>query len=131
MQQTTQKVLNFALIFALALLTAYFTLENTASTTINIVPGVASSLPIAALVIISSGLGACGAWFFAFWSDRQKGNEIKKLEEAKNKELQETRNRMQELEIAFNNLKAKQNNIASVRNLSGEKSSDEQEKEVA
>ncbi len=103
MTQNNLKAVNFALMFFLALLTAYFTLENTASTTVNIIPGVSGSLPIAALVIISSGIGACGAWFFASWTDRLRGNEIQ--------ELADTKNRMKDLEIDLNRIKAKQNNI--------------------
>ncbi|WP_269623077.1 LapA family protein [Prochlorococcus marinus] len=125
MQQTNLKAVNFALMFALALLTAYFTLENTASTTINIIPGVSGSLPIAALVIISSGVGACGAWLFASWTDKLRGNEIK--------ELQETKSRMKDLEIDLNRLKTKQNNILpfmSMSNFSSEKEST-LDKEVA
>ena len=108
--------------FALALITAYFTLENTASTTVNIVPGVSGSLPIAALVIISSGIGACGAWLFASWTDKLRGDEIK--------ELQDTKNRMKDLEVDLTRLKTKQNNILPFMNFSTEKDL-EDEKEVA
>ncbi len=109
------KAINFALMFGLALLTAYFTLQNTASTTVNILPGVSGSLPIAALVIISSGLGACGAWLFASWSDKLRGNEIK--------ELEDTKTRIKELEVDLNRLQTKQSNIFPFANFSNEKSS--------
>ena len=115
MQQINFKAVNFALMFGLALLTAYFTLENTASTTVNIFPGVSGSLPIAALVIISSGIGACGAWLFASWTDKLRGDEIK--------ELEETKNRMKKLEIDLNRLKTKQNNIFPFTTFSSEKDS--------
>jgi len=123
MQQTTLRVLNFALIFALALLTTYFTLENTASTSINFVPGVSASLPIAALVILSAGLGACGAWIFTSWSD--------KLRRAEVTELKETKNRMKELEVEISQLKLKQNKVVSVNNLSQEQNPSEVKEEVA
>ena len=116
MQQTNFKALNFALMFALALLTAYFTLENTGSTTVNILPGVSGSLPIASLVIISSGIGACGAWLFANWTDKLRGDEIK--------ELEETKTRMKDLETDLNRLKTKQNNILPFMGFSGDKESD-------
>ena len=109
------KAINFALMFGLALLTAYFTLQNTSSTTVNILPGVSGSLPIAALVIISSGLGACGAWLFASWSDKLRGNEIK--------ELEDTKTRIKELEVDLNRLQTKQSNIFPFANFSNEKSS--------
>ena len=115
MQQTTLRVFNFALIFALALLTTYFTLENTALATINIIPGVEGSLPVATLVIISIGIGACGTWLFATWSDKLRGEEIK--------ELEETRNRMQELQNDFNRLKATQNNLLPVMTMTEVKES--------
>ncbi len=114
MHQMNFKAINFALMFGLALLTAYFTLENTASTTVNILPGVSGSLPIAALVIISSGLGACGAWLFASWSDKLRGNEIK--------ELEETKTRIKELEVDLNKFKTKQSNIFPFSSFSNDKS---------
>ncbi len=113
MQQSNFKAINFALMFSLALLTAYFTLENTAFTTVNIVPGVSGSLPIAALVIISSGVGACGAWFFASWSDKIRGDEIQ--------ELELTKTRIKELEFDLNKLKTKQNNILPFMSFSPDK----------
>ena len=73
-------------------------------------------MPIAALVIISSGLGACGAWFFASWSDKLRGNEIK--------ELEDTKTRMKELEIDLNRLKTKQSNIFPFASFSSDKNSD-------
>ncbi len=115
MQQTNLRAFNFALMFCLALITAYFTLENTASTTINLLPGVSRSLPIAALVIISSGIGACGAWFFASWTDKLRGDEII--------ELEFTKNRIKELEMDLNKLRNKQNNILPFMSFSGDKES--------
>ncbi|KGG16154.1 hypothetical protein EV06_0864 [Prochlorococcus sp. MIT 0602] len=99
--------------FGLSLLTAYFTLQNTASTTVNLLPGVSGSLPIAALVIISSGIGACGAWFFASWTDKLRGDEIK--------ELQNTKSRIKELEVDLIRLKTKQNNIFPFTSFSSDK----------
>ncbi len=113
MQQTNLRAFNFALMFCLALITAYFTLENTASTTINILPGVSRSLPIAALVIISSGVGACGAWLFASWTDKMRGDEII--------ELEVTKNRLKELENDLNRLRNKQSNILPFMSFSAEK----------
>ena len=115
MQQTNLRAFNFALMFCLALITAYFTLENTASTTINLLPGVSRSLPIAALVIISSGIGACGAWFFSSWTDKLRGEEIM--------ELEITKNRIKELENDLNRLRTKQNNILPFISFAGDKES--------
>ena len=122
MQQTNLRAFNFALMFCLALLTAYFTLENTSSTTVNLLPGVSRSLPIAALVIISSGIGACGAWLFARWTDKLRGDEIM--------ELEVTKTRVRELENDLNRVRNKQNNILPFMSFAGEKDS-AQDQEVA
>ncbi len=122
MNQINLKAVNFALMFSLALVTAYFTLENTASTTVNLLPGISRSLPIAALVIISSGIGACGAWFFASWTEKIRGDEIM--------ELEFTKNRIQELENDLNRLRTKQNNILPFMSFAGDKDS-YQEQEIA
>ena len=103
MQQINLKAVNFGLMFVLALGTVYFTLENTSAATVYIAPGVSTSLPLAALLLIAAGIGACGAWLFAGWSDKLRGDEIIELEQAKN--------RIKELEIDFNRLKTKQNNL--------------------
>ncbi len=113
MQQINLKAVNFALMFSLALLTAYFTLENTVNTKVNLLPGVSTSLPTAALVIISSGIGACGAWFFASWSNKLREQEIK--------ELENTKNRIKDLEIDLSRMKNKQNNIIPFISFSGDK----------
>ncbi len=113
MQQINLKAVNFALMFSLALLTAYFTLENTVNTKVNILPGVSTSLPTAALVIISSGIGACGAWFFASWSNKLREQEII--------ELEITKNRMKDLENDLSRLKTKKNNIFPFTTFSAEK----------
>ncbi len=118
MNQTTIRVFNFSLIFTLALLTTYFTLENTASATINLIPGLSGSLPVAALVIISIGIGACGSWLFSSWSDKLRGDEIK--------ELEDTKNRIKELESDLNRFKAKENNITSVTSLSNQEEAREE-----
>ncbi len=54
------KQVNFAVMLGLALLTVYFTLENTSATTVNIVPGVSTSLPLPALLLVAAGIGALG-----------------------------------------------------------------------
>jgi len=60
--------INFGLIFAFGLAMVFFTLENTAATTVHILPGLHYTLPLAALLLLSSGIGAVAAWFFATWS---------------------------------------------------------------
>ena len=60
--------INFGLIFAFGLAMVFFTLENTSATTVHILPGLQYTLPLAALLLVSSGVGAAAAWFFAAWS---------------------------------------------------------------
>ena len=60
--------LNFLLIFSFGLATVMFTLENTAATTVKFLPGVSTTLPLAALLLLVGGLGATAAWVFAVWS---------------------------------------------------------------
>ncbi len=122
MQKINLKAVNFALMFVLAMSMVYFTLENTSPATVNVVPGVSASLPLAALLLIASGIGACGAWVFAGWSDKLRDSEIRELEEAKQ--------RMKELEFDFNRLKTKQNNLLPFMSFSSEKEL-ETDKEVA
>ena len=85
------KQINFAVIFFLALLTVYFTLENTAATTVNIFPNISASLPLAALLLISSGIGALGAWLFAGWNGMLRDVDARELETSKKriKELED------------------------------------------
>lgn len=60
--------LNFLLIFSFGLATVMFTLENTAATTVHFLPGISSTLPLAALLLVAGGIGATAAWIFAVWS---------------------------------------------------------------
>ena len=60
--------LNFLLIFSFGLAMVMFTLENTAPTTVHFLPGLATTLPLAALLLVVGGLGATAAWIYAVWS---------------------------------------------------------------
>lgn len=62
------KQLNFLLIFSFGLAMVMFTLENTATTTVHFLPGLKASMPLAALLLVVSGLGATAAWVFAVWT---------------------------------------------------------------
>ena len=77
--------INFALIFGFALLTVCFTLENTDSITVNILPGLSTSLPLAVLLLVAGGLGALGAWSYARWNlflnNVDEQSKIQQLEE--------------------------------------------------
>ncbi len=97
MEQLNLKVFNFVLLFTLALGTTYFALQNTASTTITLLPGASGSVPTAVLVIISAGVGSFGAWFFSSWNEKLRVDEIKELKKTKS-ELEETKDRLKLLE---------------------------------
>jgi len=60
--------LNFLLIFSFGLAMVMFTLENTAPTTVHFLPGMSTTLPLAALLLVVGGIGATAAWIFAVWS---------------------------------------------------------------
>ena len=86
--------LNFLLIFSFGLATVMFTLENTAATTVKFLPGVSTTLPLAALLLLVGGLGATAAWVFAVWS-----GVVKKVETLSNPgEVAAQQVRIQELE---------------------------------
>ncbi len=92
--------INFAVLFALCLLTVFFTLENTTSTTVNIIPGSSASLPLAALLLISAGLGAFAAWLFAEWTGIIRSSHTR--------ELMDIKKRLEEMELDLNRYKTKQ-----------------------
>jgi hypothetical protein len=62
------KQLNFVLIFSFGLAMVMFTLENTSPTTVTFLPGLTTTLPLAALLLLVGGIGATAAWVFAVWT---------------------------------------------------------------
>jgi len=88
------KQLNFLLIFSFGLATVMFTLENTAPTTVHFLPGVAATLPLAALLLVVGGVGATAAWVFAVWT-----GVVRKVETLQSQgEMEAQQVRIQELE---------------------------------
>ena len=85
---------NFSLIFIFGLGTVFFTLENTSPTTVNLLPGLQFTQPLAALLLVSAGIGAVAAWLFASWSGML--NTVERLGKASEFEAQQVR--IQELE---------------------------------
>ena len=90
--------INFGLIFAFGLITVFFTLENTAPTTVHVLPGVEYTLPLAGLLLLVAGFGAVSAWFFAAWTGML--NNVEQLTKANEFEAQQVR--IQELETDLN-----------------------------
>ena len=88
------KQLNFLLIFSFGLAMVMFTLENTTATTVHFLPGLSSTLPLAALLLVAGGVGATAAWIFAVWT-----GVVRKVEALQNQgELEAQQVRIQELE---------------------------------
>ena len=86
--------LNFLLIFSFGLAAVTFTLENTAPTTVHFLPGMATTRPLAVLLLLVGGIGATAAWIFAVWS-----GVVKKVETQLDSGEQEAQQvRIQELE---------------------------------
>jgi len=86
--------INFSLIFIFGLGTVFFTLENTNPTTVNVLPWMHFTLPLAALLLLSGGIGAIAAWLFASWSGML--NTVERL--GKSTEFEAQQVRIQELE---------------------------------
>ena len=86
--------INFGLIFAFGLLMVFFTLENTAATTVHLLPGVQQTMPLAGLLLLVAGIGAVSAWFFAAWTGMLTN--VDQLSKASDLEAQQVR--IQELE---------------------------------
>ena len=88
----------FGLIFGFGLITVFFTLENTAATTVHVLPGMDYTLPLAGLLLLVAGLGAVSAWFFAAWTGIL--NNVERITQASEFEAQQVR--IQELETDLN-----------------------------
>ena len=90
--------INFGLIFGFGLAMVFFTLENTNATTVHLLPGLQYTLPLAALLLVASGIGAVSAWFFAAWSGML--NTVEAV--GRDEEVQAQQVRIQELETDLN-----------------------------
>ena len=94
--------INFSLIFFFGLSTVFFTLENTEATTVRVLPGMEYTFPLAALLLLASGVGAAAAWLFATWSGML--NNVERFSKASEFEAQQVR--IQELEVDLNRYRA-------------------------
>ena len=90
--------INFGLIFGFGLITVFFTLENTAPTTVHVLPGMNYTLPLAGLLLLVAGVGAVSAWFFAAWTVML--NNVERITQVSEFEAQQVR--IQELETDLN-----------------------------
>ena len=90
--------INFGLIFGFGLITVFFTLENTAPTSVHVLPRMNYTLPLAGLLLLVAGVGAVSAWFFAAWTGML--NNVERITQASEFEAQQVR--IQELETDLN-----------------------------
>jgi len=94
--------LNFLLIFSFGLAMVMFTLENTTATTVHFLPGVSTTLPLAAMLLVVGGIGATAAWIFAVWS-----GVVKKVETIQDQgEVEAKEVRIRELETDLERYRA-------------------------
>ena len=89
--------LNFLLIFSFGLAMVTFTLENTAPTTIRFLPGVSTTLPLAVVLLVVSGIGATAAWIYAVWSGVVR--KVERIQEQTELEAREVRIRELENDV--------------------------------
>ena len=94
--------LNFLLIFSFGLATVMFTLENTIATTVRFLPGISTTLPLAALLLLAGGIGATAAWIYAVWSGVVK--KVEALQDQGEWDAQQVR--IQELETDLQRYRA-------------------------
>ena len=98
----TMRQINFTLIFVFGLSMVFFTLENTAATTVHVLPGLKYTTPLAALLLLSAGIGATSAWLFAAWSGML--NSVDRFNQSSDFDAQQVR--IQELETDLNRYRA-------------------------
>ncbi|MGQ9866814.1 MAG: lipopolysaccharide assembly protein LapA domain-containing protein [Pseudanabaenaceae cyanobacterium] len=82
------KQIDFLLMFALVFALAFFALENPEPATMQLLPNLKVSAPLALEAIAAMGVGAVLAWLFAvwtriqnFWMMRHKDRQIQKLQQ--------------------------------------------------
>lgn len=66
------KQVNFVIIFIFCLALALFTIENSESATIHILPNLVFKAPMAVELLFAIGLGAVFAWLFSLWTQLQR-----------------------------------------------------------
>lgn len=86
--------LNFLLFFALCLALALFSIENTQTVAINIIPNVQVEAPLSIELLLAVGTGALLAWMFSVWDQLQRQIESWKAQ----RELKQQSKKIAELE---------------------------------
>lgn len=105
--------LNFLLFFALCLALALFSIENTQTAAINIIPNVQVEAPLSIELLLAVGTGAMLAWMFSLWDQLQRQIESWKAQ----RELKQQSKKIEELEKTLSELqeeREKQDSLLSV-----------------
>ena len=89
------KQINFLVFFVFTMVLVLFSLENTGSAVIQVIPGVALEAPLSVELIVAMGLGAILAWLFSVWTGVQ--NLVVELR--KNKQIQNLQRKVSEMSI--------------------------------
>ena len=94
--------LNFLLFFALCLGMALFSIENTQTVAINLIPGTQIEAPLSIELLIAVGTGAMLAWIFSLWDQLQRQLESWKAQ----RELKQQSRKIEELEQTLADLQS-------------------------
>jgi lipopolysaccharide assembly protein A len=89
------KQINFLVLFLFTMALVLFALENTATATIQIIPGTVFEAPLCVELIAAMGIGAAIAWLFSIWTGMQ--NAFSTL--GKNKQIQNLKRQVTELSV--------------------------------
>ncbi|AFY37588.1 hypothetical protein Lepto7376_1232 [[Leptolyngbya] sp. PCC 7376] len=93
--------LNFLLFFALCLGLALFSIENTQTAAINLIPGMQIEAPLSIELLVAVGTGAMMAWIFSLWDQLQRQIDSWKAQ----RELKQQSRKIEELEQTLADLK--------------------------
>jgi lipopolysaccharide assembly protein A len=89
------KQINFLILFLFTMALVLFALENTATATIQIIPGTVFDAPLCIELIVAMGIGAAIAWLFSVWTGTQ--NAIAAI--GKNKQIQNLQKKVSQLSV--------------------------------
>ena len=121
--------LNFLLFFALCLGMALFSIENTQTVAINLIPGTQIEAPLSIELLIAVGTGAMLAWIFSLWDQLQRQLESWKAQ----RELKQQSRKIEELEQTLADLQSEPDSETDIEETedTDEASDDEESTEIA
>lgn len=90
--------INFLLIFALCLALALFSIENTQTAVIKLIPGMEIEAPVSIELILTLGIGAILAWLFGIWNRLQNQMEYLRQVRPKDKQIEKLEENMAQYE---------------------------------